>query len=80
MDEATSHPQSETLRPLPLRITPGGDTDYAPWEGKQMGSYGEGAGAAYVFSGSPAAEGYVWGQDQVGAAAEQYGTGWPGAI
>lgn len=39
--------------------------DYAPWEGKQMGSYGEGAGAAYVFSRSPAAEGYVWQQDQV---------------
>lgn len=39
--------------------------DYAPWEGKQMGSYGAGAGAAYVFSRSPAAEGYVWAQDQV---------------
>lgn len=39
--------------------------DYAPWEGKQLGSYGEGAGAAYVFSRSPAAEGYVWEQDQV---------------
>lgn len=42
--------------------------DYAPWEGKQMGSYGTGAGAAYVFSRSPAAEGYVWTQDQVKAA------------
>lgn len=41
--------------------------DYAPWEGKQMGSYGAGAGAAYVFSRSPAAEGYVWAQDQVHA-------------
>lgn len=44
--------------------------DYAPWEGKQMGSYGAGAGAAYVFSRSPAAEGYVWAQDQVHAALE----------
>lgn len=42
--------------------------DYAPWEGKQMGAYGEGAGAAYVFSRSPAVEGYVWEQDQVRAA------------
>lgn len=41
--------------------------DYAPWEGKQMGAYGDGAGAAYVFSRSPAAEGYVWDQDQVRA-------------
>lgn len=40
--------------------------DYAQWEGKQMGSYGEGAGAAYVFLRSTAAEGYVWEQDQVG--------------
>lgn len=39
--------------------------DYAPWEGKRMGSYGEGAGAAYVFSRSSAEEGYVWRQDQV---------------
>jgi len=39
--------------------------DYAPWEGKQMGAYGAGAGAAYVFSRSPAVEGYVWKQDQV---------------
>lgn len=39
--------------------------DYAQWEGKQMGSYGEGAGAAYVFSRSAAAEGFVWAQDQV---------------
>ena len=46
----------------------GGETDYAPWEGKQMGSYGAGAGAAYVFSRSPLAEGYVWAQDQVNAA------------
>lgn len=38
--------------------------DYAPWERKQMGSYGEGAGAAYVFSRSAATEGYVWEQDQ----------------
>lgn len=41
--------------------------DYAPWEGKKMGAYGEGAGAAYVFSRSPAVEGYVWEQDQVRA-------------
>ncbi|CAM9763265.1 unnamed protein product [Pylaiella littoralis] len=47
-----------------VRYAFGGDTDYAPWEGKQMGSYGEGAGAAYVFSRSSAAEGYVWAQDQ----------------
>lgn len=39
--------------------------DYAPWEGKQMGAYGEGTGAAYVFSRSAAVEGYVWEQDQV---------------
>lgn len=45
---------------------PGGDMDYAQWEGKQMGSYGEGAGAAYLFSRSGAVEGYVWEQDQVG--------------
>lgn len=43
----------------------GGDMDYAPWEAKQMGSEGRGAGAAYVFSRSAAAEGFVWGQDQV---------------
>lgn len=43
----------------------GGSMDYAPWEGKRIGSYGEGAGVAYVFSRSAAAEGYVWGQDQV---------------
>ena len=41
--------------------------DYAPWEGKQMGAYGEDAGAAYVFSRSAAADGYIWRQDQVGA-------------
>lgn len=40
--------------------------DYAQWEGKRMGSYGAGAGAAYVFSRSPAAEGYVWAEQQVG--------------
>lgn len=39
--------------------------DYAQWEGKQMGAYGEGTGAAYVFSRSAAVEGYVWEQDQV---------------
>ncbi len=27
----------------------GGEEDYAPWEGKQMGSYGYRTGAAYVF-------------------------------
>lgn len=47
------------------RYATGGEMDYAPWEGKQMGAYGEGAGAAYVFSRSPAVEGYVWEQDQV---------------
>lgn len=52
------------LKPFHRNIT-GGETDYAPWEGKQMGSFGEGAGAAYVFSRSSAAEGYVWAQDQV---------------
>ncbi|CAM9102436.1 unnamed protein product [Scytosiphon promiscuus] len=49
---------------MEIRYVFGGDSDYAAWEGKQMGSYGEGAGAAYVFSRSPAAEGYVWAQDQ----------------
>ncbi len=27
----------------------GGEEDYAPWEGKQMGSYGYRTGAAYLF-------------------------------
>eukprot|EP00752_Nemacystus_decipiens_P003960 g3626.t1 len=49
---------------MEVRYVFGGEMDYAPWEGKQMGSYGAGAGAAYVFSRSPAAEGYVWAQDQ----------------
>lgn len=55
-----------------LHFMSGGEMDYAPWEGKQMGSYGAGAGAAYVFSRSPAAEGYVWAQDQVKATLERW--------
>lgn len=50
--------------------------DYAPWEQKQMGSYGEDAGAAYIFSRSAAAEGYVWEQDQARGNHRDFGDDW----
>ncbi len=38
-----------TKADIVISYVSGGEEDYAPWEGKQMGSYGYRTGAAYVF-------------------------------
>ncbi|CAM9924718.1 unnamed protein product, partial [Discosporangium mesarthrocarpum] len=47
-----------------VRYAFGGSMDYAPWEGKRMGAYGHGAGAAYVYSRSSGSVGSIWTEKQ----------------